>query len=236
MSEPETETTEPTAEPDETTQPDEPGVSDDEAAEAEEAEQQEADAAAPPPDEPVARSESDLQMERRHAAAERKWREHEKRVRTIFEDESEYLYECPLCAGSHPGLIDIRFAGQVPDDLQEAVLGYMRGAEQVRYLPAQHVAECPVCGGNGKVLSGSHVAGKDLVTCPTCKGFGFTPPPGAGENGRVDDALVPVGVGAEAGPVSTEDVDVWGSPHFLADGQENSNYGKMPQYKDPRLP
>ena len=51
---------------------DEPGVSDDEAAEAEEAEQQEADAAAPEPEEPVARSES-RQDQRAIDEAEEHW-------------------------------------------------------------------------------------------------------------------------------------------------------------------
>ena len=200
--------------------------------EAEDAEQPEPE----PEPEPQARSESEIILERRRSDAEKKWREHEKRVRTIYQDEAEYLYACPLCPDQHRGLIDIRFAGMVPDELADAVIAYVRGSEQVQYRPAQSVGECPVCGGLGKVLSGSKVAGKDLIVCSHCKGYGFVPPPGASENGSVDPVLVPVGVGADEGPLSTEDVDVWGSPHYLADGQENSNYGKMPQYKDPRLP
>jgi rubrerythrin len=211
---------------------DEPGVSDDEAAEAEEAEQAEQE----PPDEPVARSENELQLERRRVTAEKKWAQHEKRVREIYAEESEYLYPCPLCPDQHRGLIDIRFAGMVPDELADAVYAYVRGSEQVKYRQAQNVAECPVCGGNGKVLSGSKVAGKDLITCVSCKGFGYVPPPSMDRNGNVEEALVPVAVGGEGEPVSNEDIDIWGSPHWLADGQENSNYGKMPQYKDPRLP
>jgi rubrerythrin len=211
---------------------DEPGVSDDEAAEAEEAERAEQE----PPDEPVARSESEIELEKRRTVAERKWRDHEKRLRAIYQEESEYLYPCPLCPDQHRGLIDIRFAGMVPDELADAVYAYVRGSEQVKYLPAQNVAECADCGGNGKVLSGSKVAGKDLIVCVRCKGYGFYPPLGASENGSVEPVLVPVGGGADEGPLSNEDLDVWGSPHYLADGQENSNYGKMPQYKDPRLP
>ena len=38
------------------------------------------------------------------------------------------------------------------------------------------------------------------------------------------------------GPVATGDVDIWGSPRLLDDGQENPNYGKMVQYKNPELP
>jgi hypothetical protein len=223
-------------EQDEQTEPepetDEPGVSDDEAAEAEDAEPVEPE----PEPEPEARSETDIEMEKRAAAGEKKSRSNEKALRSIFDAESEYLFRCPLCPDQHAGLIDIRFAGMLPDENAEAVLSYVRGAEQVRYKQASNVSECPSCDGNGKVLSGSKVAGKDLIVCVSCKGFGFVPPPGTTENGRVEPALVPVGVGADEGPLENADVDIWGSPHYLADGQENSNYGKMPQYKDPRLP
>jgi hypothetical protein len=37
-------------------------------------------------------------------------------------------------------------------------------------------------------------------------------------------------------PLVTDGNDVWGSPKLLPDGQENPNYGKMPQYKNPTLP
>jgi hypothetical protein len=37
-------------------------------------------------------------------------------------------------------------------------------------------------------------------------------------------------------PLVTDGTDVWGSPKLLPDGQENPNYGKMPQYKNPTLP
>ena len=223
---------EPTEQTEPEPEPDEPGVSDDEAAKAEDAEPVEPE----PEPAPEARSETDIEMEKRAAAGEKKSRSNEKALRSIFDAESEYLFRCPLCPDQHAGLIDIRFAGLLPDENAEAVLSYVRGAEQVRYLPAQTVAECSVCGGNGKVLSGSKVAGKDLIGCSNCKGFGYYPPPSMDRNGNVEEAPVLVGVGAEGEPVSNEDIDIWGSPHWLADGQENSNYGKMPQYKDPRLP
>ena len=38
------------------------------------------------------------------------------------------------------------------------------------------------------------------------------------------------------GPAVVADADAWGSPRLLADGQENPNYGRMPQYKDPAYP
>lgn len=192
-----------------------------------------------PQEEPEARvepSHDEIVLERRRTDAEKKWKRHETAIRAIYAEESEYLYACPLCPDQHRGLIDIRFAGQVPEELADAVTAYVRGAEQVHYQQAQNTRECTHCGGHGKVLSGSKVAGKDLIVCVSCKGFGFVPPPGSPDNGAVPEAPVLAVVGAEDGPLVTEDKDIWGSPKLLPDGQENPNYGRMVQYKDPRLP
>jgi hypothetical protein len=40
----------------------------------------------------------------------------------------------------------------------------------------------------------------------------------------------------DTGPLVVADADAWGSPRLLDDGQENPNYGRMPQYKDKSLP
>ena len=104
------------------------------------------------------------------------------------------------------------------------------------YKEAPNVRQCGTCAGWGSVLSGSRVAGKERVMCPTCKGNGF--------QGEVQASNPPLPVNgevvfepaADAVPLVSEDNDIWGSPKILDDGQENPNYGKMPQYKNPSLP
>ena len=192
-----------------------------------------------PEEEPEARvepSHDELVLERRRADAEKKWKRHETGVRAIFQEESEYLFRCPLCPDQHPGLIDIRFAGQVPEELADAVTAFLRGAEQVKYQQDPDVQRCPRCAGLGKTDTASRVPGKDLIMCKVCRGFGYYPPPGTPDNGRADEAPALVAVGADAEPLVNEDLDIWQSPRLLEDGRENPNYGKMPQYKDPRLP
>jgi hypothetical protein len=80
------------------------------------------------------------------------------------------------------------------------------------------------------------MAGKGQVKCLRCKGQGFvgdaelpTAEPVPASNGEVEFP-------EDTGPLVTGDADVWGSPRILDDGQENPNYGKMPQYKDKSLP
>jgi hypothetical protein len=105
------------------------------------------------------------------------------------------------------------------------------------YLPATQTRACDQCAGWGKVLSGSRLAAHETVTCPACKGYGYVPPPIPSDNGYAQAAQVtPGGVGLEDESEPPADTDIWGSPRLLPDGQENPNYGKMPQYKIATLP
>lgn len=233
MSETETETqeegpvepaTEPEPTPDETVPPEQPEP---------QPEPQPAEPVAPPQD---AADENDPRI----IDSQKKWTNFERAVRSIWGDYEQYLMECPLCFSSHKGLIDLNDRGQYPEEVLAAIIEYARGSEQVQYRPATSVRECPDCGGYGKVASGSHVASHDLITCPACKAYGYVPPPvptGSG-NGYAEAAHIQgAGIGVE--PESEEppaDADIWGSPRLLPDGQENPNYGKMPQYKVPTLP
>lgn len=179
---------------------------------------------------------TDMEAEKRAATAEKRWATFAKTISSIYEEEGQYLYECPLCPSQHKGFVDIRFAGMVPDDLQQAVTSYMRGAEQVAYHDDPDTRQCGRCGGLGKTRTGSQVPANDLITCQACKGYGYVPPPVPGGNGYVEAANLEVPVGVGVGPLVVEDADTWGHPRYLPDGQENPNYGKMPQYVDPRYP
>jgi phage FluMu protein Com len=112
----------------------------------------------------------------------------------------------------------------------------LRAPAAPEYRPDPYTVECGTCGGWGKTLTKGHVAGKTERVCPTCKGLGFqspdTPQPVTTSNGVGE---VSFDLPSEE-PLVTDGTDVWGSPKLLPDGQENPNYGKMPQYKNPTLP
>jgi len=161
------------------------------------------------------------------------WR---RRVRELLGDEADMLVECELCDPLLPGFHFPAEVEQPRDDLHAHLLDVLRTPSAPEYQQAQHVRRCQLCDGWGRVLSGSRVASKGEVACQMCKGQGFVgdaalpgQPPAQTGNGEVEFP-------ADTQPLVQDDADVWGSPRLLLDGQENPNYGKMPQYKDPSLP
>lgn len=186
------------------------------------------EAPAPPP--------TDMALERAARDGEKQWTQAQKRLKTIWGAEAENFVPCPLCLDQHKGFIDVRHSGQLPEELAQVILQFIRGAQQVEYLNDPQHSTCPACGGHGKVVSGSKVPGKELLTCPACAGYGFVPPPGKGapQNGAVE-VFVPA-VDAPVSDMPQPEQDAWGSPHYLPDGSENPNYGKMPSYRNPAFP
>jgi hypothetical protein len=161
------------------------------------------------------------------------WR---RRVKELLGDEADMLVVCELCDPLLPGFHFPAEVMQPRDELHAHLLDVLRTPDSPDYNQAQHVRRCNLCDGWGVVLSGSRVAGKGQVKCQMCKGNGFVgdavlPVEAQPQNGEVE-----VEFPEDTGPLVTEDTDVWGSPRILDDGQENPNYGKMPQYKDKSLP
>ena len=146
------------------------------------------------------------------------------------------LSACPLCADGIVGHIYPPEWMEATTELQGRLLDVLRQPSAPDFQPAPNARRCGTCDGWGQVLSGSRVAGKERIVCPTCRGNGFQggevapAAPNAG-NGTVEFPPPP-----SEGPVATGDVDIWGSPRLLEDGQENPNYGKMVQHKNPELP
>lgn len=146
------------------------------------------------------------------------------------------LSPCPLCVDGIVGHIYPPEWITPVSDLQARLLDVLKTPSAPEYQPAPNVRQCGTCAGWGSVLSGSKVAGKERVLCPTCKGNGFqgdlthSPLPASA------DGAVEYEPPADALPLVSDDTDIWGSPRVLDDGQDNPNYGKMPQYKNPALP
>jgi len=186
--------------------------------------------------EAVVQGPSEAEMEKTLAKIDRSATTYRNRVAELLGEQANDLSPCPLCSDGIMGhLFPVDWITPV-NETQARLLEVLKTPQSPEYRPAPNVRQCGTCAGWGSVLSGSRVAGKERVLCPTCKGNGFqgevvaTNPP-ASPNGEV--VFEPA---ADAVPLVSDDADIWGSPKVLDDGQDNPNYGKMPQYKNPQLP
>jgi hypothetical protein len=197
----------------------------------------------PAPEEPVQPEQhgpTEAELDKMSKQLERSATTWRNRVSEVLGEMAQALIPCELCDPNLPGFHYPPDMEQPRDQLHAALLEVLRNPASPEYGQAQHVRQCMNCGGWGKVKSGSRVPGKELVVCPTCKGNGFQgdaavhpPAPAFPQtyNGEVEVEFPP-----DEAPLVTEDTDIWGSPRLLDDGQENPNYGKMPQYKNAGLP
>jgi len=154
-----------------------------------------------------------------------------RKVGDALGDEATNIIPCPVCSETIPGFVDQRAVGQFPDDVRRQVMRFLGFATEQDYEPSQTQRRCGECAGKGQVTTGSTVPNHETVACPTCKGYGYVPPPGAGQ---VEAGAAPVVPFAPTAPVPVapqEDVDEWGEPRILPDGRENPNFGKMPHRK-----
>lgn len=186
------------------------------------------------PEEALGMTERELEeLQKKLERSATTWRN---RVSELLGETAQMLVPCELCDPMIPGFhwpVDVQAAGS---DVQARLLDVLKNPAAPEFQSARHVRQCGDCGGWGQVLSGSRVAGKERVVCPTCKGQGFQgdaigAPVQQASNGTVEADFPP-----DTQPLVADDADVWGSPRLLDDGQENPNYGKMPQYKNPSLP
>lgn len=159
-----------------------------------------------------------------------------RRVEELLGDSFQFLVPCELCGDDILGFHWPAQDMQPINDVQTALLEVLRQPLAPDYLQAQDHRKCTACDGYGTVLSGSRKAGKTTLDCSACKGFGYTPPPTGGRPTIVNTETGEITEEPEGYTAPPEDADVWGSPRILDDGQENPNYGKMPQYKDASLP
>jgi hypothetical protein len=146
------------------------------------------------------------------------------------------LSACPLCSDAIVGHIYPPEWVTPASELQGRLLEVLKTPSAPEYRDAPNVRQCGTCAGWGSVLSGSRVAGKERVMCPTCKGNGFQGEVALSNPPQPVNGEVVFELPADTEPLVSADADIWGSPRVLDDGQDNPNYGKMPQYKNPALP
>lgn len=223
MSEPQTEEThepETPEAPEPETPEGEPESEPDEAPESEPAEEEPTPAPAVTPEE----------IEARAKVSARAFQTYTRKVFETFEDQSHDLIECLLCPDMHKGYLNIHDAGRVPKDIVENVQTFLGITREREYAQLPGFQECPTCHGEGKGATGSHVPGKNVVTCPDCMGSGYRGPVVAQRNGHEEHAEAltgPTVFGTEPLP---GDRDEWDQPRILPDGRENPNYGRTPKY------
>lgn len=232
LSEPVAETTEapwpnPDLEPDETTEPIEGDDADQDDNEDEDGDGHEPEIQAQTP--PA--SLTPEQFEKRARSAETRFKTYAAGITKLFEEDAVHLTPCPLCPDQHKGFVDVRYAGMVPKEIQDAVRMFFGIAREQDYAHSQVHRTCPQCEGKGKVSTGSTVPDHATVTCPDCGGRGYIGPQSAAPaNGHV--VTGPTVLGLELPETQArEDVDEWNEPRILPDGRENPNFGKMPNRK-----
>jgi len=223
MSETENEPTEPETEPVVDDDPDQDEGDEEEAAAEEEAapEPSEDEAALENEDRAKAFKKIDASFTTYRNAAER----------NLADEWPDWLY-CPLCAsGSVPGFLNRHDLGRVPDEVTANVQTFLGFAREQEYLQGPGLSTCQACDGRTKVKTGATAGEHMTITCPICKGYGYTPPPGAAAPGNGTAPDVAELVAANIAELDVPDRDNWGEPRVLPDGTLNSNYGKMPQFK-----
>src|SRR5438094_721881 len=187
---------------------------------------------APPPPEGMSIEE----LEKVRSKLDRSATTWRNRVSELLGEDAQMLVPCELCDPTIPGFHWPPDLEQPRDRLHESLLEVLRTPGEPDYLEDPNTRQCGVCGGYGKTKTKGHVPGKKIRVCKMCNGDGFLrddPPGAAPTNGVVAESEFEL---PTEEPLVTGDADVWGSPRLLDDGQENPNYGKMPQYKNPSLP
>ena len=165
-------------------------------------------------------------------AIDTRFTSYRKAVEDKLGDEVTDWLLCPLCAsGMAPGFVNRHDLGRVPDEVQNNVQMYLGYARETEYPAARGINVCDGCDGLGKVSTGSRVAEHMTITCPTCKGYGYTPPPGFTTSAPATNGHSEAATAEALADLDTPERDNWGEPRVLPDGTLNGNFGKMPQFK-----
>jgi hypothetical protein len=194
-----------------------------------------------PPAEPEPEPEpeqgySEADLEKMRGSLEKEATRHANRVSEIMGEMANTLVSCELCDETTPGFHWPAEMVPPSDDLRGRLFAVLRNPAEAPLRESPHTETCPDCDGWGKVLSGSLVADNKRIVCPTCKGLGYKPKGGQFVENTSGATVHTMPVAAPDVDVPPADADPFGSPRLLDDGQENPNYGKMPQFKNPELP
>jgi hypothetical protein len=188
----------------------------------------------PEPEPEQGYSESDLEAMR--GRLDKEATRHSNRLSEIMGEMASLLEPCELCTPELAGFHWPTATETARDELHGRLLDVLRNPAEAPLADSPNTETCPDCNGWGNVLSGSRVANHKRIACPTCKGLGYKPKGGQHIENTSGATVHTMPVAAPDVDVPPADADPFGSPRLLDDGQENPNYGKMPQFKNPDLP
>lgn len=157
-------------------------------------------------------------------------------VSRILGEQANELYTCPMCDPATPGFFDAHAIEHPANELQERLFASLAAPSAPEYREAPNATRCQTCDGYGRTRSGSQKPQNELIDCIVCSGLGYMKRPGYDPAPAANGApAVYVAPQTPDAPVQG-DVDSWGIPRLLGDGQPNPNYGRAPQYWDPSYP
>lgn len=190
----------------------------------------------PEPEPEPAQPSSYARTQEQDKALTSEQKRHTERVSKILGDEATEVIVCPFC---NPELQGFLYPGDLDhprDEIHAKMIDVLRPAPSVEYVQDAETQTCERCRGEGQTLTGSNVPNYRTKVCSACNGFGYLPPPGSASNGNVPHEPARELVAVAHGEQAQDETDAFGSPRLLNDGRENPNYGRMPQYKDPKYP
>lgn len=114
----------------------------------------------------------DRDMGKRLKALDNEAERHAKRIREIIGEDADGLVQCELCAPNFGGW---RFDTAPNEDVTRRVRVAIGMPDLANYRPSATERKCDDCGGLGRVLTGSSVAGRETAPCDPCSGAGFVP-------------------------------------------------------------
>lgn len=179
-------------------------------------------------------SEADIRKLRDRLDAEAT--RHSNRVSDILGEDAQHLVVCELCEPGIPGFHWPANVQQPYSPLHEQLLAVLRNPATSELELDPNKPACETCKGMGQIRTGSQVPTYRTLQCAACNGRGFVMTGAGAMNGPTSEVPVPVAVGAADEAAAPKDADEWGHPRLLDDGMENPNFGRMPQYTDPRYP
>jgi hypothetical protein len=190
----------------------------------------------PPPEAPQPAGKSEEEWEQIGKKLDKSATTWRNRVSELLGESAQDLVPCELCDPTLPGFHFPAASTPPRDDVHARLLQVLLTPEGPDYVFDANQPACGKCDGWGQVATGSKVPNHKNHVCPRCHGTGVEPSAQQLQNGPPEQAPVLAAVGAPDEQPPPADADPWGSPRLLETGQENPNYGKMPQYKSPEFP
>lgn len=187
----------------------------------------------PEPDQDEAPEAQQAEWEQRFKAADRAFTTYTRAITKAWGDDATRLVPFVVDPGAPMGFVDAANQGRVPDDIRQNLLSFLGLSGETEYEPDPLARQCSTCKGKGLTATGSSVGPNMTRDCPTCGGLGYEADTTGVANGspRVSGAHTPASEAAS--PLTTAERDLWGEPRLLPNGERNTNFGLMPDFKTP---